>query len=88
LTLTGAAVDFGEPFEVSDAPWALELSSGQLLHGAYWHDRFGIEHGAGSFALSPGDAARVFRFIGPDVPRGWHALSLPDDQAPRVVIRK
>lgn len=79
---------FGERFEVRDVPWALELSSGQLLHGAYWHDRFGIEHGAGSFALSPADAARVFRFVGPELPRGWHAVAATANQGTPVVIRK
>lgn len=84
----GATPLLGEPFEVTDVPWALELSSGQLLHGAYWHDRFGIEHGAGSLALSPSDAARVFRFIGPELPAGWHAMRLPAEQAAPVVLRK
>ena len=79
---------FGEAFEVADAPWALELSSGQLLHGAYWHDRFGIEHGAGSFAFSPSDAARLFRFVGPDLPNGWHAVTAAAGQGTPVVIRK
>jgi hypothetical protein len=89
LTLIGQSpAGFGEAFEVQDAPWALELSSGQLLHGAYWHDRFGIEHGAGSFALSPRDAARLFRFVGPDLPNGWHAASVPAGHGTPVVIRK
>jgi hypothetical protein len=89
LTVVGkAAAGFGEGFEVQDAPWALELSSGQLVHGAYWHDRFGIEHGAGSFALSPSDAARIFRFVGPDLPNGWHAASVPAGHGTPVVIRK
>jgi hypothetical protein len=79
---------FGEAFEVQDAPWALELSSGQLIHGAYWHDRFGIEHGAGSFELSPADAARIFRFVGPDLPTAWHAVAAAPGQGARVVIRK
>ncbi len=79
---------FGEAFEVQDAPWALELSSGQLIHGAYWHDRFGIEHGAGSFALSPADASRVFRFVGPELPSGWHAVASSATQGTPVVIRK
>jgi hypothetical protein len=78
---------FGESFEVQDVPWTLELSSGQLLHGAYWHDRFGIEHGAGSFALAPADAARVFRFVGPDLPNGWHAAASSGEPT-HVVIRK
>lgn len=89
LTFIGRdAASFGEGFEVADTPWALELSSGQLLHGAYWHDRFGIEHGAGSFALSPSDAARVFRFVGPELPSGWHAVTVPANQGTPVVIRK
>lgn len=88
LALSGAPPTFGEPFEVADAPWVLELSSGELLHGAYWHDRFGIEHGAGSLQLSPSDAARVFGFIGPELPKGWHAVSSPPEQAARVVLRR
>ncbi len=89
LTLASdKAPGFGEPFEVTDAPWGLQLSSGQLLHGAYWHDRFGIEHGAGTFALSPADAARVFRFVGPAVPAGWHAIAAGPEHATPVVIRK
>ncbi len=89
LTFVGKdPASFGEAFEVQDAPWALELSSGQLIHGAYWHDRFGIEHGAGSFALSPTDAARIFRFVGPELPSGWHAVAVPATQGTPVVIRK
>lgn len=89
LTFIGKdPASFGEAFEVQDAPWALELSSGQLIHGAYWHDRFGIEHGAGTFALSPTDAARIFRFVGPELPSGWHAVAAPPTQGTPVVIRK
>jgi hypothetical protein len=89
LTFVGKQpAGFGEAFEVQDAPWALELSSGQLLHGAYWHDRFGIEHGAGSFELSPADAARVFRFVGPELPSGWHAVATNGSEATPVLIRK
>jgi hypothetical protein len=89
LTFVGKdPASFGESFEVLDAPWALELSSGQLIHGAYWHDRFGIEHGAGSFELSPADAARVFRFVGPELPSGWHAAATSGNDGTPVVIRK
>jgi hypothetical protein len=88
VTLPGRGASLGEPFEVSDTPWAMELSSGQLLHGAYWHDRFGIEHGAGSFSLSPADAARLFRFAGPELPSGWQAVTVPANQGMPVVIRK
>jgi hypothetical protein len=89
LTLVDAGgARFGEAFEVADAPWAIELSSGQLLHGAYWHDRFGIEHGVGSFELAPADAARIFRFVGPELPVGWHGVDAAPGQGTPVVIRK
>jgi len=89
LTFVGrSSASFGESFEVFDVPWALELSSGQLIHGAYWHDRFGIEHGAGSFELSPADAARLFRFVGPELPSGWHAAGASVSDGTPVVIRK
>ncbi|HET9954902.1 MAG TPA: L,D-transpeptidase [Polyangiaceae bacterium] len=57
-----------------DVPWLVELSSGQFLHGAYWHDRFGIEHGPGDVALSPTDARWLFEFVTPTLPKGWHAV--------------
>jgi len=81
---------FGESFDIYDAPWGLTLSSGMLLYGAYWHDRFGIDHGPGAIELSPADAERVYQWVTPAVPEGWHGLSAPgsDAEKTRVVIRK
>ena len=81
---------FAENVAIYDAPWAIELSSGQLVVGAYWHDRFGIEHGPGNVELSPTDAAWLFRFLGPAVPDGWHGASsgLSSDKPALVNVRK
>lgn len=70
-----------------DIPWALELSSGQYLHGAYWHDRFGIEHGPGDITLSPSDAQRVFAWATPELPKGWHSTNAIGDKT-IVYVRK
>ena len=77
----------GERFPVFDLPWVLELSSGQLVYGAYVHDRFGIEYGPGDITLSPADARRVFEFATPALPAGWHGVRA---QGPKtfVVVRK
>jgi hypothetical protein len=81
---------FTDGVSIYDAPWALELSSGQLLLGAYWHDRFGIEHGPGNIELSPADAARLFRWVDPALPVGWHGVTgRPSDGKPTIVnVRK
>ncbi len=80
----------GDGVQIYDAPWALELSSGQMLHGAYWHSRFGIENGPGHVQLSPADAQRVFQWVDAAVPEGWHGINqLPSDAPPvTVLIRK
>jgi hypothetical protein len=75
--------------QIYDLPWSLELSSGQLIHGAFWHDRFGIEEGLGSLQLSPADAARVWQWVEPALPVGWHGAALQSsDKKTYVVIRK
>jgi len=81
---------FAESFELFDAPWGLTLSSGTQLYGAYWHDRFGADHGAGAIELSPADAERVYRWVTPQIPEGWHGLSTPlsDGDKTKIVLRK
>jgi hypothetical protein len=81
---------FANRVEMHDVPWVLELASGQLLHGAYWHKRFGVEHGPGNLQLSPADAHWIWQWAGPSVPEGWHAvLELPSDETATIVnIRK
>ena len=81
---------FTEYYELGDVPWVLELSSGQLMHGAYWHDRFGIEHGPGHVAFSPTDAQRLWHWVTPALPTGWHGVTeRPSGEAKTIVrIRK
>ncbi len=78
-----------ESFQVYDVPWALELSKGRTLYGAYWHDRFGAEHGSGGIELSPSDAVRIFQWATPSIPDGWHSSTrLGNDPKTLVVLRK
>ncbi|HEX4341400.1 MAG TPA: L,D-transpeptidase [Polyangiaceae bacterium] len=81
---------FAENVALYDVPYALELSSGQFIVGAYWHDRFGIEHGPGNIELSPADAAWIFGFMGPPIPEGWHGVttSASSDDPAIVEVRK
>ncbi len=71
-----------------DVPWVVELSSGQLLHGSYSHDRFGIEHGPGNVQLSPADARSVWSWVDPELPEGWHGVLGSGDAPTLVHVRK
>jgi hypothetical protein len=65
---------FANRVEIHDAPWVIEMASGQSIHGAFWHNRFGIEHGDGNLQLAPADARWLFHWITPEVPAGWHGV--------------
>ncbi|HSC87082.1 MAG TPA: L,D-transpeptidase [Polyangiaceae bacterium] len=76
-----------------DAPWAMELESGQWLQASPRHDRFGIEHTDGDIEISPADGARLWKWLGPELPGGWHGLAVDEAAlagAPRplVIVRK
>ncbi len=76
-----------EYYEVLDVPWVLELSSGQLMHAAYWHDRFGIEYGPGHVSLAPQDAQRVWSWATPTVPPGWHGVTERPEREAKTIVR-
>ncbi len=44
------------------------FEDGYALHGAYWHDRFGVPKSHGCINLAPEDARRLFFFTEPEVP--------------------
>lgn len=85
--LSGAPERAAEAYALLDLPWTLELASGQAVYGAYWHDRFGIEHGPGDLMLSPADAGYLFRWAQPSLPKGWHSVS-GDTSKTWVTLRK
>ncbi len=77
ITATMASDEVGEEFELRDVPYVQYFKEGYAIHGAYWHDRFGMPKSHGCINLSPEDARRVFHFTEPHVPTGWHGALLP-----------
>jgi lipoprotein-anchoring transpeptidase ErfK/SrfK len=63
-------------FELRDVPWIQYFDAGFALHGAYWHDVFGIPRSHGCVNLSPIDARYVFNWTEPKVPEGWHGVNV------------
>lgn len=77
ITATMDSDVVGEEFELRDVPYVQYFDSNYALHGAYWHDRFGIPKSHGCINLAPEDARRIFSWTEPRVPNGWHGALLP-----------
>ena len=77
-------------FELRDVPWIQYFAAGYALHGAYWHDVFGVPRSHGCINLSPIDARVVFRWTDPPVPDGWHGINVGSDmgEGTTVVVRE
>ncbi|NRA36361.1 MAG: L,D-transpeptidase [Polyangiaceae bacterium] len=89
--ITATASDpkgFANNVDIFDTPWVLELDNGQLMHGAYWHDRFGIEHGPGNIQLSVADAKRVWQWATPTLPGNWHGQTAVAKNTTIINVRK
>jgi hypothetical protein len=72
-----------------DAPWALELESGDWIYATPRHDRFGIEHTDGDVEISPHDGRFIWSWAHPEVPAGWHGVVAdPSSESTFVLIRK
>ncbi len=73
--------EVGGTFDVTDAPWVLQLDGGFALTGMYWGDGVGE---AGTFhdvALTPVDAHRLWAWAGSSelLPEGWQGVYGDDD---------
>jgi lipoprotein-anchoring transpeptidase ErfK/SrfK len=78
VTATMSSDEVGEEFELRDVPYVQYFDKeGYALHGAYWHDRFGIPKSHGCINLAPEDARRIFSWTEPEVPIGWHGALSP-----------
>jgi hypothetical protein len=76
----------GGSFELRDVPWIQYFSRGFALHGAYWHDVFGIPRSHGCINLAPIDARIVFNWTDPPVPPGWHGLNIGSDMGEPTAV--
>jgi hypothetical protein len=78
IAATMASNEVGEEFELRDVPYVQYFDKeGYALHGAYWHDRFGIPKSHGCINLAPEDARRIFFWTEPRLPVGWHGVLQP-----------
>lgn len=74
-------------YELRDVPWIQYFAAGYALHGAYWHDVFGMPRSHGCINLAPIDARYVFMWTEPNVPEGWHGLNVSDEFGQGTLVR-
>jgi len=82
-----------QPYEdkgyfVNKVPWSTFFQWHNAIHGAYWHDKFGVVKSHGCVNVAPIDAKRVFEWVTPAMPPGWTGLR-PENllASPTVVVR-
>jgi hypothetical protein len=66
--------DKGDSYNLRDVPFVQYFHKGYALHGAYWHDDFGKVRSHGCVNLAPKDAAWLFEWTDPSVPKDWHGV--------------
>lgn len=82
-----------QPYEektyfVDKVPWVLFFQAHNAIHGAYWHDRFGVTKSHGCVNLAPLDAHWIFDWVSLPLPPGWTGYRPTDlRQSPTVHVR-
>ncbi len=72
-----------QPYEdktyyVDRVPWVLFFQAHNAIHGAYWHDRFGVSKSHGCVNVAPRDARWLFEWMTPALPAAWSGLRTPN----------
>ena len=76
-------------FFIQDVPWVMYFRGSYALHGAFWHDRFGLRTSHGCVNLAPDDARTLFAWSDPPLPEGWHGVMAKDAaEGTRVVVHE
>ena len=59
--MQGPLPGFSDYYDLPGVPWNLYFTQGgAVIHGAYWHDSFGIRYSHGCVNLSPEDAKKLY----------------------------
>ncbi|MBK8170467.1 MAG: L,D-transpeptidase [Sandaracinaceae bacterium] len=75
-TMSDIGADAGDNrYSIEDVPWTQYFSGSLALHGAFWHERFGLKRSHGCVNLAPLDAHHVFNLTTPEMPENWHGIT-------------
>jgi lipoprotein-anchoring transpeptidase ErfK/SrfK len=61
--MQGPLPGFSDYYDLPGVPWNLYFTEGgAVIHGAYWHDSFGLRYSHGCVNLSPEDAKLLYKW--------------------------
>lgn len=72
-TMDGNGTAAGDlPYSIEDVPFVMYFHQSYAVHGAFWHQNFGVQMSHGCVNLAPLDAKHLFFFADPPLPEGFH----------------
>ena len=76
--MSNPANAYGSGFDLPGVPWVSYFTSGGVaLHGAYWHNNYGVPSSHGCINMTPEDAKWIYRWTDPTVPTDEYVFSGP-----------
>ena len=83
-TMQGGSRASGDYYSLPNVQWVQYFYRDYALHGAYWHNRFGIPTSRGCINLRNSDAQWLYEWASPSVlGTGWH---LTDSTEPATLV--
>ncbi len=80
-TMDGDGTAAGDlPYSINDVPYVMYFHRAYALHGAFWHQNYGVQMSHGCVNLAPLDAKHLFFFADPQVPEGFSGMWSGDQQ--------
>lgn len=70
-----------DSYRIEEVPWTQYFERSLAVHGAFWHDRFGMRRSHGCVNVSPSDARKLFFLTAPEVPERWYGVHQRRDGA-------
>jgi hypothetical protein len=89
-TMDGDGTAAGDmPYSIEAVPYVMFFHRSYAVHGAFWHENYGVKMSHGCINMSPLDAKYMFFHTDPEVPQGWQGAWSSDDRpGSRVVIHE
>lgn len=79
---------YSDYYFLEDVPWTMYFNGSFALHGAYWHDKFGLRHSHGCVNLPPQDAKWLFDWVTPATSQYNFSLSTEEDPGTWVWVHE